>query len=130
MKTTKQILTEARDAILANPHNLGKGLLVARNPDADGGLCFCALGHIAKAAGCKVVINPEDEYGNYIAFDTNYAALNRLEAVKALANTISPRDVNDGYCSPSNIIFRFNDIKRQSPQLIVDMFNKAIDSLP
>ncbi len=125
-KTTKQILMEARESASMNGMNkLTTGQLVRQR--GDGAFCYCALGHIALAAGYNVVKNRKTGHHGFAYVDDNYRQLNRLEAVKMLARAIDP---DHGAQAPISVVLNYNDsnVGNGRGELVIQAFDKAIAS--
>ena len=129
MKTVKEILTEARDTIVASPHLLISGDLVEHNDENQ--LCFCSLGYIAMATGeCAIDFT---KYGEpFLKLDGSpglvniYDWLNDLPAVKALAEVVGV-NVDESY---TEAVYDYNDDHAGTrPEKIIEAFNDAIKAL-
>lgn len=125
-KTTKQILIDARNSIAANNYaNLSTGGLVSYKEEGSQELCFCALGHIALAAGMTVNTTGL-AWPFFEAHVSAYEVLNRLEAVQVLADEINPSHSEE----PTGIVFELNDRNAKSyPEAITQAFDRAIANL-
>lgn len=128
-KTTKEILTEALATLSAdNFRALGRGELV--NDDYDGNRCYCALGHIALAAGYTVTI--KDNWPTFEGISGSYKELEKMPAVAILAHTIKKLEPKLNYITLSaSVVYQFNDTNagKHMPRLVAQAFEEAIASL-
>lgn len=128
-KTTKEILTEALTTLSAdNFRALGRGELV--KDDYDGNRCYCALGHIALAAGYTVTI--KDNWPTFEGISGSYKELEKMPAVAVLAHTIKKLEPSLNYIGDStSTVYRFNDTNtgKYQKKLVAQAFEEAIASL-
>jgi hypothetical protein len=121
IKSTTQILIDARQSIIDN--GMHKGSLVSYKED-NRSLCFCALGHIASAAGFP--IQKEDDDVSFIPMRCDvsiYRELDELEAVQILAQQVNPEYAH----RPTYAVYEFND-SALDDDTIIAAFDKAIES--
>lgn len=128
MKTTKEILIEARNNAAANNcDNLISIQLI--HPKREN--CFCALGHIANAMGYPV---RETSHGYKFVnmdnspIDSMYDILEYSEAVKRLADALE----NPPWEHVPRVyrVYNFNDnaVHQMKKHKVIELFDKAIAS--
>lgn len=131
--STKQILIDARKSASV-PGKLTSGRLVRKKED--GTMCYCALGHIALAAGFKVNednVNfidgdgDDDGHPRFEGIDQYYSQLEELHAVTTLAMAFSKLE-DENFTIATDFIYELNDnmVRHGRHDYIIEAFDEAI----